>query len=65
MKVIIANADTEKIYLQIADATAAQVAAYTGSNLIELNDQEVSVNTIVMNSQNDTLMVLVDADDEE
>ena len=45
---LIVNNESEEIYETIEDATAAQIAAYTGATVIRIQSQELVVDNVVV-----------------
>lgn len=65
MKLVISNHDTGEIYETLEDATSAQLVAYLGSHLIEIDGKNYFPESVVMDHNKQTVNVLVTLEDED
>lgn len=59
MKLIISNSETGEIYEELDDLTSSQVAAYSNSDVIVIDEEELAVESVVMEHDNQILSILV------
>lgn len=59
MKIVISNIDTGEVYDELDEVTSSQVAAYSHSNVVVIDEVELVVQSIVMEHNNQILNVMV------
>lgn len=59
MKIVISNSDTGEIYDELNEVTASQIAAYSGCGVIVIDEDELIVESVVLEHDNQILNVLV------
>jgi hypothetical protein len=59
MKIVISNTDTGEIYDELDEVTSSQVAAYSNSNVLVIDEKEYVVDSIVMEHNNQKLIIMV------
>ena len=59
MNIEIINYDSGETYTEIGDATSSQVSAYSNSNIIRFNGEELNVVAVVTDVVNNCLEVHV------
>ena len=59
MNIEISDYNDGNVYIRIADASSAQVAAYVGCEIINIDNMELFKNTTVMDTADNTLHILV------
>jgi len=59
MNIEISDYYNGSVYIRIADASSAQVSAYVGCEIINIDNMELFRNTTVMDTEENTLHILV------
>ena len=59
MKIVISNADTGEIFCEWDEVTATEIAAYSGSDVIVISDDEYIVGSVVLEHDNRILNIMV------
>ena len=59
LKIVISNSKTGEVYDELTDVTSSQVAAYTGSNVLIMDEEEYIVDSVAMEHNNKILSVMV------
>lgn len=65
MKIIISDSDSGEIYDELNEVTASQISAYSSCNVIVIDEEELVVESIVLEHDNQILNVLVTISEEE
>jgi len=65
MKLVISDSETGEIYETIEDATSAQMIAYMGSQIIEIDGKNFLPESVLMEHNKQVVNILVMAEDEK
>ena len=60
MKIVVSDYDTGEVYAEINEATASQIAAYSSSEIISIQEEECIVNSVFLEHENQIINILVE-----